>query len=109
MLPAMHQAWAETTGALWSSRTMIVRPFSRIVRLTSGGIEGIEPLLVGRIDSFAVMLWPEFTSRLRRIRTKSEGSNPPRKQSANAHPFNGETVFDCSRASQPWARARHAG
>src|SRR5436309_3633310 len=41
MLPAMHQAWAETTGALWSSRTIIVKPFGNVVSLTSGGIGGI--------------------------------------------------------------------
>src|SRR5437764_926529 len=40
-LPDMHQAWAETTGALWSSRMMMVRPFSRLVRVTPGGEAGI--------------------------------------------------------------------
>src|SRR5881628_2051926 len=41
MLPAIHQACAETTGALWSSRTMIVRPFSSVVSLTPGGMAGM--------------------------------------------------------------------
>src|SRR5437879_261756 len=43
MLPAIHQAWAETTGALWSSCTMIVRPLSSVVRLTPGGMAGKSP------------------------------------------------------------------
>jgi hypothetical protein len=41
MLPAMHQAWAETTGALWSSRTMIVSPLSSVVTFTPGGRAGM--------------------------------------------------------------------
>src|ERR1043166_2355747 len=41
MLPAMHHACAETTGALWSSRTMIVRPFSSVVMPTPAGMDGI--------------------------------------------------------------------
>ena len=40
MLPAMHQACAETTGALWSSRTMMVRPLSSVVSVTPGGSDG---------------------------------------------------------------------
>src|SRR5216683_3158323 len=40
MLPAMHQAWEETTGALWSSRTITASPWSRVVRDTPAGIEG---------------------------------------------------------------------
>jgi len=41
MLPAMHHAWAETTGALWSSRTMMVNPLSSVVSVTPGGIAGM--------------------------------------------------------------------
>src|SRR6266498_2857354 len=41
MLPLMAQAWADTTGALWSSRTMMARPLSRLVSLTPGGSAGI--------------------------------------------------------------------
>src|SRR5205809_3545817 len=41
MLPLMAHAWADTTGALWSSRTMTVRPLSRLVSLTPGGSAGI--------------------------------------------------------------------
>ena len=45
MLPALHQACAETTGALWSSRTMIVSPLSSVVTFTPEGMEGIsDPL-----------------------------------------------------------------
>jgi hypothetical protein len=40
MLPAMHQACAETTGALWSSRTMTVSPLSSVVRVTALGSNG---------------------------------------------------------------------
>src|SRR2546430_862446 len=43
MLPVMHQACAETTGALWSSRTIRVRPFSRVVRRVPAGHRGISP------------------------------------------------------------------
>src|SRR5216117_3401757 len=41
MLPLMHQACAETTGALWSSRTMTVRPFSKVMRRVPGGQAGM--------------------------------------------------------------------
>src|SRR5271165_2477680 len=41
MLPVMDQACTETTGALWSSRTMIVSPFSRWVIFTPAGSAGI--------------------------------------------------------------------
>src|ERR1051325_2249578 len=44
MLPAMHQAWAETTGALWSSRTMMVNPLSSVVSFTPPGIGRISLL-----------------------------------------------------------------
>src|SRR5258705_4501339 len=44
-LPALHQAWAETTGALWSSRMMSVRPFSRVSSRTPGGMAGIAVLV----------------------------------------------------------------
>src|ERR1039457_6913922 len=37
----MHHAWADTTGALRSSRTMMVRPFSSVVMATPGGSVGI--------------------------------------------------------------------
>src|SRR4029079_8960447 len=43
MLPVMAQACAETTGALWSSRTMMVNPLSRVVTRTPGGSAGISP------------------------------------------------------------------
>src|SRR3974377_223929 len=49
MLPAMHQAWAETTGALWSSRTMTVSPFSGVVGVTPGGKRGSSPLDASRV------------------------------------------------------------
>src|SRR5262245_6318085 len=45
MLPAMHHACAETTGALRSSRTMMVRPFSSVVSWTPGGMDGMSPPL----------------------------------------------------------------
>src|SRR6266516_3978148 len=41
MLPLMHQACAETTGALWSSRTMTVSPFSKVMRRVPGGQAGM--------------------------------------------------------------------
>jgi hypothetical protein len=41
MLPAMAHACAETTGALWSSRTMMVKPLSSVVSVTPGGMDGI--------------------------------------------------------------------
>src|ERR1700722_7098276 len=41
MLPVWHHAWAETTGALWSSRVMITRPFSNVVSFAPGGMAGI--------------------------------------------------------------------
>src|ERR1051325_8710443 len=41
MLPAMHQACADTTGALWSSRTITVRPLPSVVICTPGGIGGM--------------------------------------------------------------------
>src|SRR6266446_9590206 len=41
MLPLMHHACAETTGALWSSRTMTVRPFSKVMRRVPGGQAGM--------------------------------------------------------------------
>src|SRR6185312_15297157 len=47
MLPAMAQDWAETTGALWSSRTMMVRPLSRVVVVTPGGMEAMSPFESG--------------------------------------------------------------
>ena len=37
MLPAIAHACADTTGALWSSRTMMTRPLSSVVSLTPGG------------------------------------------------------------------------
>ena len=51
MLPAWHQACAETTGALWSSRVMTTNPFSSVVRLAPGGMGGI---------SAATGLWLRF-------------------------------------------------
>jgi hypothetical protein len=42
MLPARHQAWAETTGALWSSRMIRVNPFSSVIRRTPLGMEPME-------------------------------------------------------------------
>src|ERR1700722_9226497 len=41
MLPLIDHDCAETTGTLWSSRTITVRPFSRVVRGTPSGIDGI--------------------------------------------------------------------
>src|SRR5947208_2492552 len=41
MLPVMHQACAETTGALWSSRTMMTRPLSKVVIRVPAGEAGI--------------------------------------------------------------------
>ena len=41
MLPAMHHACADTTGALWSSRTMMVRPLSSVVSVTPAGGDGV--------------------------------------------------------------------
>jgi hypothetical protein len=41
MLPVIAHACAETTGALWSSRVMMVRPFSSVTSLTPGGMAGI--------------------------------------------------------------------
>ncbi|OQB90233.1 MAG: hypothetical protein BWX84_02010 [Verrucomicrobia bacterium ADurb.Bin118] len=38
MLPAMHQAWAETTGALASSRTMMVSPLSSVTSVVPAGM-----------------------------------------------------------------------
>src|SRR2546430_1130947 len=43
MLPVKHHACAETTGALWSSRTMMVRPLSRVTRRVPGGQAGMLP------------------------------------------------------------------
>src|SRR4051812_16550732 len=47
MLPAIAQDWAETTGALWSSRTMMVRPLSSVVVVTPAGTEEKSPLEIG--------------------------------------------------------------
>src|SRR5438093_8874032 len=41
MLPALHHACAESTGALWSSRMISVNPFSKVVRRVPGGRKGI--------------------------------------------------------------------
>src|SRR5437773_898849 len=43
MLPAMHQACAETTGALWSSRRMSVRPLSSVAMRVPNGQTGMLP------------------------------------------------------------------
>src|SRR5215218_4190386 len=40
MLPARHQAWAETTGAERSSRIITCNPFSNVMKRTSSGMVG---------------------------------------------------------------------
>src|SRR5208283_3939297 len=49
-----------TTGALWSSRTMTVRPLSSVVSVTPAGSDGISPFLIADI--------PEWRSRLAWLR-----------------------------------------
>src|SRR5438105_14824692 len=67
MLPAMHQAWAETTGALWSSRTMMVSPFSSEVNFTPEGMEGISVLLLLAEDFFGFIFLRHHAAELRRV------------------------------------------
>src|ERR1017187_3560384 len=66
MLPAMHHAWAETTGALWSSRTMRVSPLSNVVSLTPGGMAG-DRFRAGLIQRHPVALLRFSLGRLRRL------------------------------------------
>src|ERR1051325_6047501 len=40
MLPVLHQACTETTGALWSSRITSVRPLGSVLNRTPGGMAG---------------------------------------------------------------------
>jgi hypothetical protein len=53
MLPVMAHACAETTGALWSSRTMRVRPLSSVVSVTPAGNEEISSVECGFIIAVA--------------------------------------------------------
>src|SRR5690349_12978112 len=52
----MHQACAETTGALWSSRTMTVKPLSRVAVWTPVGSAGISAWFLGERARFGVMV-----------------------------------------------------
>src|ERR1019366_6096079 len=64
--PAIAHAWAETTGALWSSRTMMVRPLSSVVSFTPGGTEGMASLENGFVIS--------DTCRTRRVFGNASGA-----------------------------------
>src|SRR5580765_5890078 len=65
MLPALHQACAETTGALWSSRMMNVRPFSRVARRTPGGMAGSDELVSGKTEELVLLIIGVVVERVR--------------------------------------------
>src|SRR5689334_6541734 len=50
MLPALHHACAETTGALLSSRTMMTSPLSNVVTFVPGGSDGMSAYSVESSD-----------------------------------------------------------
>src|SRR6185437_1071143 len=70
MLPVMAQDWADTTGALWSSRTMMVRPLSSVVVVTPGGRGAISPFEVALL--IELIEWQKVVGN----GPKSKGQSP---------------------------------
>src|SRR5437588_7390314 len=87
MLPALHQTCAETTGALWSSRMIKVRPFSSVLSRTPGGIAGSDELASGKEGEIVLVI----------IRIAAAG-RLQRKSSSNRVKFEDEDDYDCLRA-----------
>src|SRR6059036_8197 len=77
MLPALHHAWAETTGALWSSRMIRTSPLGKVWKSTPGGI-GARPALEadGAVGVAVINAECGMRNRIDRPRPDSAGRVP---------------------------------